>query len=108
MWTMWARPMSTLGLENTLYFPGWFVYVDGVKKSPFDIWFQDPNYRGLINFFVPRGKHLIEIKFEETRLRKTADIISLGALFILLGVSFTATLRSMIVKRKRKDEKREK
>jgi len=64
-------------LENTLYFPGWSITVDD-KKVP--IQFQDPSYRGLMTFFVPKGEHLISVAFAETKVRLFSDIISLGSI----------------------------
>lgn len=70
-------------LENTLYFPGWRVYIDNNKT---DIQFQDPQYRGLMTFWVGKGEHLISVKFGETKLRLIADIISLGSLIIIFSL----------------------
>jgi len=67
--------------ENTLYFPGWQVLVDG-KEAP--IQFQDPENRGVMTFNVEKGKHLVELKFTETKLRLFADIISLVSFLILI------------------------
>lgn len=66
--------------ENTLYFPGWEVLVDGQKTS---VEFQDPANRGLITFFVNQGKHRIDLRFNETKLRFTADFISVVSFIIL-------------------------
>jgi uncharacterized membrane protein len=71
-------------LENTLYFPGWTVYVDG---KPQTIEFQDQNYRGLITFYVNNGKHLISIIYKETRVREFSNIISLVSLIAVIGLS---------------------
>lgn len=68
-------------LENTLYFPGWSIFVNGSKT---DIEFQDPQNRGLITFFVEKGEHNVYIEFKETKLRLTADIISFFSLFFIL------------------------
>ena len=70
--------------ENTLYFPGWRVYIDGELNS--DIQFQDPANRGLMTFFVPEGKHIVEIKFTDTRLRTISNYISLAALILIIGL----------------------
>jgi len=70
-------------LENTLYFPGWDVLVDGRKV---EIEFQDPRHRGLMTFFVDKGKHTVYIKFGETKLRGFSNTISIVSLLI---VSFT-------------------
>lgn len=66
--------------ENTLYFPGWEVLVDGQKT---EIEFQDPANRGLITFFVNQGEHKIELRFGETKLRFVADFISVVSFMIL-------------------------
>lgn len=68
--------------ENTLYFPGWEVLVDGQKTN---IEFQDPANRGLITFFASEGKHLVEIAFKETRLRYLADVVSALSV-VIMGV----------------------
>jgi hypothetical protein len=67
-------------VENTVYFPGWQVFVDG---APRDIVYQDMNHRGLITFTVPTSTHEVVVKFSETRLRLVADMISLIALVLL-------------------------
>lgn len=70
-------------VDNTLYFPGWKVYVDGVE-APIEQ--QDRNWRGLITFPVSAGRHDVKVIFEETRLRKFADALSMLSLGILLGL----------------------
>ena len=67
--------------ENTLYFPGWSVYVDG---NPAEVEFQDPAHRGLMTFFVGSGKHTIDVRFVETKLRILANSASVISLFGLL------------------------
>lgn len=68
-------------VDNTVYFPGWQVAVDG-NKVP--IQFQDPNYRGLITFNVSRGTHNIKVMFGESPIRLLADFISLaGSVFVI-------------------------
>jgi len=70
--------------ENTLYFPGWNVYVNG---SSSEIEFQDQLNRGLITYFVPKGINDVTIIFENTKLRFFAEVLSLGGL-VGLGVYF--------------------
>ncbi len=85
--------------ENTLYFPGWQVLVDG---KPVDIQYQDANNRGVITFFVGNGNHDVQIKFTETRLRLIADIISIVGLIALIGLGIMngkSRLRSGIIKK---------
>ncbi len=59
---------------RTFYFPGWNVYIDGQQVSVS----MHPR-TGAMNFEVPPGKHDIEMKFENTSLRKTATYISFAA-----------------------------
>lgn len=72
--------------ENTLYFPGWRVYID--RKQYESVQFQDPANRGLITFYVPAGKHIVDVKFGDTKLRSISNYISLAALFIIVGIIF--------------------
>lgn len=73
--------------ENTLYFPGWRITVNG---KPVNIEFQDPANRGLMTFFVEKGKHIIEVEFGETKLRLFANTVSMLS---LLGLAFYVILR---------------
>ena len=70
-------------LDNTFYFPGWIVEVDG-KQIP--IQFQDANHRGLITFQVPKGKHDVEVKFTESKVRLISDWISASAWIGAIGM----------------------
>jgi hypothetical protein len=75
-------------LENTLYFPGWNIYIDGVKT---DIQFQDPEYRGLMTYNVTTGKHLVVVQFDDTKIRKISGYISLFS-GIVVVISFIFVL----------------
>lgn len=79
-YTLEAETKTRL-LENTLFFPGWRVYVDG-NETPVE--FQDPSYRGLMTFWVEPGNHDIRIEFTQTKLRRVAEAISLTGLFVFL------------------------
>ncbi len=70
--------------ENTLYFPGWDITVDG-QSVPVE--FQDPNSRGLMTYSVEPGMHDVQVVFGSTKLRRAADLISLASfgVFTLLG-----------------------
>lgn len=61
-------------MENTLYFPGWHILVDG-QEVPVE--FQDELHRGIITFDIPQGRHTVSVIFTDTKMRKTADYISL-------------------------------
>lgn len=67
--------------ENTLYFPGWELLVDGVKR---EVEFQDPHNRGVMTFNVPKGTHRIILEFGETKLRLVSNLISLFSLIFVL------------------------
>ena len=67
--------------DATFYFPGWNVFIDG-KDTP--IQFQDPEYRGVITFEIPQGKHIVEVFFDSTKVRKYSDYISLFSIILLL------------------------
>lgn len=77
--------------DYTFYFPGWKVFIDK-KETPIE--FQDMNYRGVITYKVPQGKHTILVKFTETKIRLLADIISLFSIGVL-GVYFAIRRRSV-------------
>lgn len=79
--------------DNTVYFPGWKVLVDG-RQVP--VQFQDPSNRGVITFEVDKGKHMIAVRFSETKLRMAANIISLVSFLILLAFS----IKKLILKTK--------
>jgi hypothetical protein len=76
-------------VEHTLYFPGWNVYVDGVKTG---IQFQDPDYRGLMTYWVTEGDHAIRVVFEDTLVRNVANYISVVSIGILIFVNILAVL----------------
>ena len=71
-------------VDYTFYFPGWHAYVDGVKT---DIQFQDPAYRGVITYAVPKGDHDIRVVFEDTKIRMLGKMVTLIAAFILVSLS---------------------
>ena len=85
-------------VENTLYFPGWDVLVDG---QPTAIQFQDPAYRGLMTFNISEGKHQIVVRFRETKFRLFANLISLAG----VGFLFTSGIISIIIRNKRDKRK---
>ncbi|MEX2007761.1 MAG: hypothetical protein WD992_03230 [Candidatus Levyibacteriota bacterium] len=73
-------------LDNTVYFPGWQVKVDG-QKVPIE--FQDMNHRGLITFYIPKGNRIVEVEFKESPIRFISDILSLAAVILVtIGLVF--------------------
>lgn len=70
-------------VDYTFYFPGWKVTSD---KDPIDIEFQDPSYRGVITYRLPEGKHDVEVRFTETKIRLLSDILSIIG-FMCMGLT---------------------
>src|SRR5260221_8878098 len=69
--------------ENTLYFPGWVVNIDG-KNTPIE--YKEPEYLGIIIFNVPKGMHYVNVSYSDLNylaLAKKIDIIG-----ILLSVVY--------------------
>jgi len=89
-------------VDYTFYFPGWNLYID---KAPASIEFQDPAQRGVITYQVPPGRHTIDLKFEDTRVRMYSKVLSVFFLiffFLLIifnqssgNLSFLARLHSL-------------
>lgn len=76
-------------LENTLYFPGWRITVDGKQA---DIQFQDPAYRGLMTFTVPDGTHSVNVLYQESKLRILGDMLSLIG---IIGIAVLFAIKKM-------------
>ena len=64
---------------NTIYYPGWEVFVDG-KLTKIDY----HNENGIMTVDVSRGTHQILAKFTETPIRLLSDIISLASIISLV------------------------
>lgn len=77
-----AKGTATI-LDNTVYFPGWQVNVDG-RKVPIE--FQDMNYRGLITFSVPSGTHQIIVRFTESPIRLVSDMLSVAGIALWVAI----------------------
>lgn len=80
-----AAKSNVTVLDNTFYFPGWTVEVDGEKTT---IEFQDMNHRGLITFTVPKGNHLVSVRFYETKIRLFADLLSLFSIPLIITIMY--------------------
>lgn len=64
-------------LINTAYFPGWIALVNGK-----DIEIK-PNSEGIMELNAPKGSYVIEVRLEDTPVRKIAKLISLSVLIYL-------------------------
>ena len=76
---------------NQFYFPGWSLKVDG-KNVEFSYLGEGEN-KGLPIFSLGPGSYIFEATFEDTPIRKLADLISLSS-FIFLTVYFFYLVRS--------------
>ncbi len=65
---------------NIAYFPGWTLTVDGEKHKP------DFNKTPFIEFAVPPGEHIVDLKRSGTVLQKLADCISATTLAAFLTI----------------------
>ncbi len=63
--------------ENTYYFPGWELYING-QRSP--IIYDLPEHPGIITFKVQKGEHQIDLIFRDTKVRKYSFYLSIMAL----------------------------
>lgn len=80
-------------LDNTQYFPGWRVFIDG-NKTPIE--FQDQNHRGRITFAIPAGIHQIQVVFGNSPTRTVGNIISIITIgFTLIAFVFAKKKRSL-------------
>ena len=75
-------------VENTLYFPGWNVYLNNTKTN---VEFQDPINRGLMTFYLSKGVNSVEVKFEDTRIRKGSNLVTVISLIVLFILAFVFT-----------------
>lgn len=66
--------------ENTLYFPGWEVYVNG---QPAKIQIStEKGERGLMRFSAPKGNSMVTVTYTQTPIRKLGKAITLLSILI--------------------------
>ncbi len=63
---------------NVSYYPGWQMLIDSRKVAI-------KEEEGMVAFQVSPGSHKVELRFRETPLRQTANIMSALSLFWLVG-----------------------
>ncbi len=66
---------------NTIYFPGWNVYVD---NRPIKFSYKNPE--GVITFPLSKGKHEVSARFGETNLRIFSDLVSLFSILFVVSL----------------------
>lgn len=67
--------------ENTLYFPGWKIYANQIEIVP---QFQDPANRGIMTFNLEKGMYDLLVIFENTKIRKFSEYISITSFSFIL------------------------
>jgi uncharacterized membrane protein len=73
---------------NTIYYPGWNIFVDGTKTQA-----DYSNQLGVMDIKVSKGQHSVVGSFTETPIRLIADIISLlSFLFLIYLLTFKSKL----------------
>lgn len=88
---------SAIILDNTIYFPGWTVYVNE-KERP--IQFQDPEHKGFITFTVDKGLNHVKVVFTETKIRFLSDIISLCSFIVIVVWIFFMLVKKKLIGKK--------
>ncbi len=69
---------NSIILINTAYFPGWSVLIDNKKAKIHQT--ED----GLFSFSVPKGKHIVEVRLEETPIQRIGTVAFYASSIILL------------------------
>lgn len=72
-------------VENTLYFPGWQVSINGDVLPLEKLMFQDPAHRGLMTMDLTPGEYDIRFSFTNTKLRRVSEYISIGAFILFMA-----------------------
>ena len=89
-YTVRAHSDTAILKENTLYFPGWTMFVDG-RSYPMS--FTNASFPGFPVFSLLRGKYEVELKFVDTPVRFFAKRISFGVALIMLGLLLFSSFR---------------
>jgi hypothetical protein len=90
--------------ENTLYYPGWTVIVNGKQTI---INFKDKKYPGIITFNVPAGKVQIEVIYKDLLILQILKSIFVSSLIIILGYTLLPISKTWgLIKKLKKVRKR--
>lgn len=82
-------PQPVQAIFHTFYFPGWTATLDGQSASVAPV-----TERGLIGVTLPEGRHHLKLFFQETRVRRLANGISILALVLIAMMSVMSVARS--------------
>ncbi len=66
---------------NTIYFPGWKVFVDGLENK-----FKYVGEKGIMRIDLGKGYHMVEAKFSDPPMAVIGDFISIISFIILIIV----------------------
>lgn len=90
---------SSIVQINTIYYPGWRVFVDNheINIDYTNLDFRNP--KGLMRISVSPGLHNITAKFSETPLRWFADCVSIVSLFFAFLLLLPFVQRKLYVKK---------
>ncbi len=67
-------------VANVAYFPGWELFVDGRKAN------LAMTKDGIMQFSVPQGKHMAELRFGDTMVRRAGAALSILGIVACLGL----------------------
>jgi hypothetical protein len=80
---LWVRSPSGTALRfYTYYFPGWRVYVNGIRLPDGALRPEGPY--GLLTIDLPPGEHHVLLRWGDTPLRLTGKILTLACLVLAL------------------------
>ncbi len=83
---------------HTFNFPGWKAYIDGVETT-----IDDTNDFKLIRVNVPKGKHIVEIRYHSTMVQKIATGISIIAWVYFFSVMYLSLSKPHGIRQKSED-----
>jgi uncharacterized membrane protein len=93
-------------LENTMYYPGWRVWVDDTEVP---VNYLDKQYPGRLVYNVTEGEHAVVSRFTETPSREAMDWLSelsfVGVVLLLLRPAKTQSATAQASTKKKKSKK---
>jgi 4-amino-4-deoxy-L-arabinose transferase-like glycosyltransferase len=97
-------PSGAVLRENTLYYPGWTIFINGEQTT---IDFKTRNNPGLIIFNISKGKSQISVDYKDLLIIQVLKIIFASSLFVILGYTLLTTYKDWrIITRLKKLRKR--
>ncbi|PIR79717.1 MAG: hypothetical protein COU25_03835 [Candidatus Levybacteria bacterium CG10_big_fil_rev_8_21_14_0_10_35_13] len=77
--------------ENTLYFPDWSAKANGRKINIY------PDSKGIISFYLPKGKHLVELQFNDLKEVFFLKLFSGMSILIILALIFCFWIYNIVL-----------